>query len=171
MARRLPLGAEVFGRFHQPCAEELQPLTLGRKIAQINHTLSERQGTVRGMHFQYPPYAEIKFVICTRGKVFDVAVDLRKGSSTFLRWHAEVLSSEDHDTLVIPEGFAHGFQTMVDGCEMLYLHTRSHQPGYEGAVNAHDPRLGIQWPQPTTEMSTRDASHKMLAADFVGLAV
>jgi dTDP-4-dehydrorhamnose 3,5-epimerase len=152
------------------CIEELQALAPGRYIAQINHTLTASRGTVRGMHFQRPPHAEIKFVSCLRGEVFDVAVDLRDNSPTFLRWHAEVLSSDNHKTLVIPEGVAHGFQTLTDDCEMLYFHTAAYHPGAEGGLNAQDPRLAIQWPLPVSGLSPRDASHPLLVGDFTGVA-
>ena len=150
------------------CGEELQALTSGKHIVQINHTLSGSHGTVRGMHFQLPPYAEIKFVCCLRGEVFDVAVDLRHNSPTFLRWHAELLSADNHKTLVIPEGFAHGFQTLTDDCEMLYFHTAVYQPDAEQGVNAQDPRLAIQWPLPVAGLSPRDTVHPMLDDDFTG---
>jgi dTDP-4-dehydrorhamnose 3,5-epimerase len=152
-------------------AEEMRLMTLGKCISQINHTLTARRGTVRGLHFQYPPYAEIKFVSCLRGKVFDVAIDLRQRSSTFLQWHAEILSGDNHKTLVIPEGFAHGFQAMQDDCEILYLHTSAYQPSYESGLNAKDPRLDIRWPCEITEWSERDASHPLLTADFAGLSI
>jgi dTDP-4-dehydrorhamnose 3,5-epimerase len=151
------------------CIEELQALAPGRHIAQINHTLTASRGTVRGMHFQRPPYAEIKFVSCLRGEVFDVAVDLRDNSPTFLRWHAEVLSAYNHQTLVIPEGFAHGFQTLTDDCEMLYFHTAAYHPGAEGGLNAQDPRLAIQWPLPVAGLSPRDAAHPLLDNSFTGM--
>ena len=153
------------------CAQELHILLFNKSIAQINHTLTAKRGTVRGMHFQHPPHAEIKFVSCLRGEVFDVAVDLRQGSSTFLRWHAEVLSAENHKTLVVPEGFAHGFQTLTDNCELLYLDTAAYQPGAEGGINARDPMLSIRWPRDITELSPRDAAHPMLSADFRGVAL
>ena len=152
------------------CSEELQALAPGRHIAQINHTLTAARGTVRGMHFQRPPHAEIKFVSCLRGEVFDVAVDLRDNSPTFLRWHAEVLSADNYKTLVIPEGFAHGFQTLTDDCEMLYFHTAAYQPGAEGGLNAQDPRLAIHWPLPVAGQSQRDAAHPLLGEDFTGVA-
>jgi dTDP-4-dehydrorhamnose 3,5-epimerase len=152
------------------CVDELQTLIPGKHIAQINHTLTESRGTVRGMHFQRPPHAEIKFVSCLRGEVFDVAVDLRDNSPTFLRWHAEVLSADNHKTLVIPEGFAHGFQTLTDDCEMLYFHTATYQPGAEGGLNAQDPRLAIQWPLPVAGLSLRDAAHPLLDDEFTGVA-
>lgn len=152
------------------CSEELQALAAGRHIAQINHTLTASNGTVRGMHFQRPPHAEIKFVSCLRGEVFDVAVDLRDNSPTFLCWHAEVLSADNHRTLVIPEGFAHGFQTLTDDCEMLYFHTAAYQPGAEGGLNAQDPRLAIQWPLPVVGLSPRDSAHPLLGEGFTGVA-
>ncbi len=152
------------------CAEELQTLAPGKPIVQINHTLTASRGTVRGMHFQYPPHAETKFVSCLRGEVFDVAVDLRHNSPTFLRWHAELLSADNHKTLVIPEGFAHGFQTLTDDCEMLYFHTTAYQPGAEGGLNAQDPQLAIAWPLPVAGLSPRDAAHPFLGNDFTGVA-
>jgi dTDP-4-dehydrorhamnose 3,5-epimerase len=152
------------------CSEELQMLTAGNKpIVQINHTSTASRGTVRGMHFQHPPHAETKFVSCLRGAVFDVAVDLRKGSPTFLCWHAELLSADNYKTLVIPEGFAHGFQTLTDDCEMLYFHTASHQPRAEGGLNAQDPLLAIAWPLPVARLSPRDAMHPLLSTEFTGV--
>ncbi len=151
------------------CVEELQAIIPEKHIAQINHTLTATCGTVRGMHFQHPPHSEIKFVSCLRGKVFDVAVDLRHNSPTFLHWHAERLSADNHKTLVIPEGFAHGFQTLTDDCEMLYFHTTGYQPGAEGGLNAQDPRLAIQWPLPLTGLSARDAAHPFLSEAFPGV--
>ncbi|ODU04707.1 MAG: dTDP-4-dehydrorhamnose 3,5-epimerase [Thiobacillus sp. SCN 63-1177] len=151
------------------CSEELQMLAPGKHIAQINHTLTASRGAVRGMHFQRPPHAEIKFVSCLRGEVFDVAVDLRHNSPTFLCWHAELLSAGNHKTLVIPEGFAHGFQTLTDDCEMLYFHTAAYQQGAEGGLNPQDPRLAIQWPLRVSGLSPRDAAHPLLDDDFGGI--
>ena len=152
------------------CADEMQTLLPGKPILQMNHTLTGKIGTVRGMHFQHPPYGETKFVSCLRGEVFDVAVDLRQDSPTFLQWHAEILSAENHRTLVIPEGFAHGFQTLTKDCEMLYLHTAVYRADAEGGLNATDPRLAIQWPLAITEQSARDAAHPFVEAGFVGIA-
>lgn len=151
------------------CADELQALIPHRQIVQVNHTLTQERGMIRGLHFQHPPHAETRFVSCVRGEVFDVAVDLRRGSATFLQWHAEVLSADNHVSLVIPEGFAHGFQTLTDACEMLYFHTGAYEPAAEGGLNAQDPRLGIHWPLPVGQLSERDAGHPMLDATFVGV--
>ena len=153
------------------CAEEMQVLIPGKGVSQINHTLTVKRGTVRGMHFQYLPYAETKFVSCLRGEVFDVAVDLRRGSPTFLHWHAENLSSDSYKTLVIPEGFAHGFQTLTDDCEMLYFHTAAYQPEAVGSLNAQDPKIAISWPLPITDRSDRDAAHPLITKDFSGVTL
>jgi dTDP-4-dehydrorhamnose 3,5-epimerase len=169
--KRTPMGDARGYLERMYCSAALEPLLSGKSIVQINHTLTESRGTVRGLHFQYPPHAEIKLVSCLRGAVFDVAVDLRRGSSTFLRWHAEVLDAGNHRTLLIPEGFAHGFQTLSDGCELLYLHTAAYQPTSEGGVSARDPLLAIQWPEAITQLSPRDARHEPLTGDFSGISL
>lgn len=151
------------------CSAELEAAGWSKAVAQINHTLTRRPGTVRGLHFQYPPFAEAKLVSCVRGAVYDVAVDLRAGSSTFLRWHGEVLSADNHRALLIPEGFAHGFQTLDSDCELIYLHSAAYAPAAEGALNVRDPRLAISWPEPIGEISARDASHPFLADAFTGI--
>lgn len=153
------------------CQEEFQSLIPDRKIMQINHTLTATRGTVRGMHFQYPPHAENKIVSCLLGEVFDVAVDLRQNSPTFLHWHAETLSAENHRSLLIPEGYAHGFQSLTDNCEMLYFHTASYHAEAEGGLNPIDPRLAISWPLRMAELSPRDAGHPLLNSDFAGIAL
>lgn len=156
-----------FARFY--CADEFRLAGVDKPVAQINHTLTRRKGAVRGLHFQHPPHAETKFVSCLSGEVFDVAVDLRSGSSTFLRWHGEVLSAENQRSLLIPEGFAHGFQTLTEDCELLYLHTTPFHPEAEGALNIADPALAIQWPLPVAELSERDRAHPFIDANFSGL--
>src|SRR5262245_29294520 len=112
-------------------------------ICQVNHTLTRARGAVRGMHFQHPPHAELKVVSCLRGEVFDVAVDLRAGSPTFLEWFGERLSGENARALCIPKGFAHGFQTLTEDCEMLYFHTAPYVPAAEDGVHPADGRLNI----------------------------
>jgi dTDP-4-dehydrorhamnose 3,5-epimerase len=151
------------------CQTDLAEVLNGKSVVQINHTLTEKIGTVRGMHFQYPPHAETKFVMCLKGEVFDVAVDVRVGSSTFLHWHAEILNAANYKTFVIPEGFAHGFQSLTADCEMLYFHTTAYQLGAEGGLNALDSRLAIKWPLKIAEQSERDRAHLMIAANFHGV--
>ncbi len=153
------------------CAEELAAAGWTRPIVQINHTLTARRGTVRGMHFQHPPQAEMKLVSCIRGQVFDVAVDLRQGSSTLLQWHGEILSATNHYALLIPEGFAHGFQTLTDDCELLYLHTSTYAPDAEGGCHPQDPALGINWPLPVADLSDRDGGHPFITRAYAGICV
>lgn len=169
LVQRRPLGDDRGYLERLFCAHELETLTRGRPIMQINHTLTLQRGTVRGMHFQRPPAADTKFVSCLHGEVFDVAVDLRDDSPTFLQWHAEVLSADNHKTLVLPEGFAHGFQALGDDCELLYLHTAAYAPEMEGGLHPEDPRLAIRWPLPVTGLSPRDAGHALLNDDFIGM--
>lgn len=151
------------------CAQELQSLLGQRQIAQINHSRTSRVGAVRGLHFQHPPHAEMKMIRCLRGRVWDVAVDLRAASPTFLQWHAEELTHDDARMLVIPEGFAHGFQVLEPESELLYLHTAFYQPSSEGGLRYDDPRLAIAWPLPTQDLSARDQAHPLLNADFAGV--
>ena len=171
LLQRKPIGDERGYLERIFCAEELSELVPGKHILQINHTQTSKQGTVRGMHFQFSPYGETKFVSCLRGEVFDVAVDLRRNSPTFLQWSSEILSAENHKTLVIPEGFAHGFQTLTKDCEMLYLHTAAYCADAEGGLNAQDPRLTIRWPLPIAEQSARDSAHPHLESGYDGIAL
>ncbi|HJV61635.1 MAG TPA: dTDP-4-dehydrorhamnose 3,5-epimerase family protein [Albitalea sp.] len=151
------------------CADELRAAGWTRPVSQINHTFTARRGTVRGLHFQHPPHAEAKLVSCLRGEVWDVAVDLREGSPTFLRWHAARLSADNRQALLIPEGFAHGFQTLCDEVEMLYCHSAAYNAGAEGGLNVRDPSLAIDWPLPIAEVSPRDAGHPFVGGDFKGV--
>lgn len=167
--QRKPIGDERGFLERLFCTEELQAVLSGKNIAQVNRTHTAIRGTVRGLHYQLPPHAETKFITCLQGQVFDVAVDLRENSPTLLQWHAEILSADSHRTLVIPEGFAHGFQTMTDDCEMLYLHTAPYRLEAEAGLNVRDPRIGISWPLPVEGLSPRDAGHGLLNDDFSGI--
>jgi dTDP-4-dehydrorhamnose 3,5-epimerase len=150
------------------CAEELAAGGWSWPILQINHTLTKVPATVRGMHFQYPPKAEAKLVSCIRGAVWDVAVDIRRGSPTFLKWHAEELSAINQRSLLIPPGFAHGFQTLEPDAELLYLHSEPYAPACEGALNPRDPALSIDWPLEISTISEKDLKHPMITPDFSG---
>jgi len=138
-------------------------------VGQVNRTMTWRKGVVRGMHFQRSPYSESKLVHCVRGAVFDVAVDLRVGSPTFLRWHGEILSAANRRCLWIPEGFAHGFQTIEDECEMLYVHSQAYQPDHEDGIHPCDPSIGITWPLNIIQMSDRDQRRSMIDEHFEGV--
>ncbi|MCR4298353.1 MAG: dTDP-4-dehydrorhamnose 3,5-epimerase [Gallionella sp.] len=158
-----------FSRYY--CERELAVVIGDRRIVQINHSRTTAVGAVRGMHYQRHPRSEMKLVRCIRGRVWDVAVDLRVGSPTFLQWHAEELAPENARMLVIPEGCAHGFQVLESDSELLYLHTAFYAPEAEGGVSCNEPRIGISWPLPVTDLSLRDSSHPPLSAIFPGIVV
>ncbi len=151
------------------CAEEFCKAGLDKPIAQISHTFTNRKGAVRGLHFQHFPHAETKLVTCINGEIFDVAIDLRRNSPTFLQWHGEVLSGTNRRSLFIPEGCAHGFQTLTENCELIYLHTAPYQPDAEGGIRYNDPAVNISWPLRATDVSPRDASHPLLLNNFEGV--
>lgn len=153
------------------CEEELAQVLGSRRIVQINHSLTDAVGAVRGLHYQRPPHAETKLVRCLRGRVWDLALDLRADSPTFLRWHAEELSADNAKMLVIPEGCAHGFQVLEAASELLYLHTAAYCPDAEAGVSPTDPAVQIGWPLPIGDLSVRDAQHPALPPKFRGIAV
>jgi dTDP-4-dehydrorhamnose 3,5-epimerase len=153
------------------CQDELEEYLASRNIVQINQSRTSAVGAVRGLHYQQPPQTEMKFVRCLKGKVWDVAVDLRAGSPTFLKWHAEELSENNMLMMVIPEGFAHGFQVLEDNSELLYLHTARYTPAAEGGIRPSDKMLAIDWPLSVQDLSDRDRNHPLLTSDFSGLIV
>jgi len=153
------------------CEQALSSVIGGRKIVQINHSCTAVAGAVRGLHFQHAPHAEMKLVGCLKGKVWDVAVDLRPQSPSYKRWFAQELSPQNAHMMVIPEGFAHGFQVLEAGSELLYLHTAFYKPESEGGLRHDDPDLGIAWPLPVTDISTRDSSHAYIDTSFRGIVL
>lgn len=159
----------AFARLY--CERELADVIGKRRVVQINHSRTANVGAVRGMHFQKPPHEEMKLVRCLKGRVWDVAVDLRAGSPTFLQWHAEELTPGNARMMVIPESCAHGFQVLEAGSELLYLHTAFYAPESESGVSCTDPRLGIAWPLPVVDLSKRDDNHAPIPGDFSGVKV
>jgi len=153
------------------CEAELADELAGRTIQQINLSRTAAVGAVRGMHFQFAPHAEMKMVRCLKGRVWDVAVDLRQGSPTFLQHHAQELSAVNALMLLIPEGCAHGFQVLESDSELLYLHTASYTPSAEGGVRFDDPALSLSWPLQITDLSERDKQHPFLNKDFRGITL
>jgi dTDP-4-dehydrorhamnose 3,5-epimerase len=153
------------------CAQDLSAFGWDKPISQINYTHTQKLGTIRGMHFQHTPCAEMKLVSCLRGSVWDVALDIRHGSSTFLHWHAQEISATNLLAMLIPEGFAHGFQSLSDDCELLYLHSQHFAPANEAGLNPQDPMLSIIWPLAVAEISARDRQHALLTSDFKGVTV
>lgn len=150
------------------CAEAFAVVRPDLRFVQVNHTLTKRRGTVRGLHWQRAPAADAKLIRCLRGRVFDVAVDLRPDSATFGRWHAVELSQDNEREVFIPEGCAHGFQTLSDDVEMLYQHTAAHAPECEAGLRHDDPQLAITWPLPVALLSPRDQGHPSFSQQFPG---
>ncbi|MBU6476170.1 MAG: dTDP-4-dehydrorhamnose 3,5-epimerase [Alphaproteobacteria bacterium] len=151
------------------CAGEQKAQTgFDKPVAQANRSVTTQKGSVRGLHYQRAPALESKMVRCTRGRVFDVAVDLRAGSKTFLKHFSVELDAAKGNALLIPEGCAHGFQTLEDDCEMIYLHTAPYAKEHEGGLAHDDPALGIVWPLPVTMISARDRAFPPLDGSFKG---
>ncbi|HNR40756.1 MAG TPA: dTDP-4-dehydrorhamnose 3,5-epimerase [Bacteroidales bacterium] len=137
-------------------AELFKKHGLHREWVQESHSRSERKGIIRGLHFQLEPYAETKLVRCIRGEIFDVAVDLRKGSKTFGKWEGIILSEENRKMLLIPRGFAHGFCTLTDISEVVYKVDSVYSPEHERGLIWNDPDLNIDWPEPNPVLSQKD---------------
>lgn len=142
---------------------------MNKKFVQHNHSINYKKSTWRGFHYQLPPAAEFKLVRCVRGRIFDIVLDLRSGSETFLQWKGFDLSRENKKQLLIPEGCAHGFVTLEDQSELTYHHTMSYQPQSEAGIRHDDPRIRLKLPVPIETISDRDKSFGFLAADFNGI--
>jgi len=151
------------------CKREFQSIDHSKEFVQFNHSSSGARGTLRGMHFQVAPRAEIKLIRCIRGKVYDVVIDIRKGSPTFLEHFGVILSEENMKMIYVPEGFAHGFQTMEDHTQLLYHHTAYYVPEHERGLHHADPALGIKWPKTPVQLSARDEQHPFIDNNFTGI--
>jgi dTDP-4-dehydrorhamnose 3,5-epimerase len=145
------------------CQKEFEAHGLKPLIAQANVAYNVRQGTLRGMHFQFPPAAETKVVRCTRGAIVDIIVDLRPESATYLEHIAVELTADNHRALYVPERFAHGYQVLEDKTETSYQVGEFYAPGFEGGLRYDDPRLGLEWPLPVSVISDKDKGWKLLS--------
>lgn len=151
------------------CEQEFIAAGIPTKIAQINNALSSQAGTLRGMHYQLEPSAEIKVVRCIRGSVYDVIVDLRPDSPTFKQWFGTELSSENRRMMYAPRGFAHGLMTLTDDAEMFYLASAPYDPQRERGLRYNDPQFAIVWPRSVTEISEKDRTWPNFDPDFHGI--
>ncbi|MFZ9477265.1 MAG: dTDP-4-dehydrorhamnose 3,5-epimerase family protein [Steroidobacteraceae bacterium] len=167
--RRKPIGDGRGSLERLFCQDDLAAAGWRKPIAQVNLTRTVARGTVRGLHYQQPPHAEMKLVTCLRGEVFDVIVDVRRGSPTFLRWQAVHLSAQEPVSVLIPEGCAHGFQSLTDDVELLYCHSAAYHAAAETGLRPTDPKLAIPWPLPVGTLSARDAEHPLLTDQFAGI--
>jgi dTDP-4-dehydrorhamnose 3,5-epimerase len=149
---------------HFWCSKEFEAQGLSLDVAQINISHNAGAGTLRGLHYQCDPHAEAKLVACTRGRVFDVAVDVRPDSPTYLQWFGTELDSEKWQMLYIPKGFAHGYQTLENDTNLLYLVSEFYAPGSEAGLRYDDPAIGIDWPLPAKSLSDKDKGWDLIPA-------
>lgn len=151
------------------CKKEFASIDFTKEFVQFNHSFNKQKGTVRGMHFQNPPFCETKLVRCVSGSIYDVVVDIRKKSPTFLQSFSIKLSDKNAKGILIPEGFAHGFQTLKNNTSVIYHHTEYYQPNSDGGLKYNDEKLNIQWPLPVTIISEKDNAYPLIDKKFKGI--
>lgn len=151
------------------CFDEFKKIELKSNIVQTNISFTKNKGTIRGLHFQYPPVTEDKIIFCLKGEIFDVIVDIRKNSESFLKWHGEILSNKK--MIYIPKGFAHGFQTLTNNVELLYFHTERYSVDHEGSISYKEPKISIDWKIKTSNISEKDKNIKYLDNNFRGIEI
>ncbi len=148
---------------------EFDSIGIKKEIVEVNHSITRKKYTIRGMHFQKRPFTETKIIKCLKGRVFDVMIDLRGNSKTFLKWYGLILSEDNYKMAVIPDGFAHGFQTLTNNCHMLYFHTEIYKKEYEEGIRYDDPIINIQWKHKASEISDKDKNYILLDENFKGI--
>ena len=153
------------------CTESLKKKNLSFNIKQINHVLVKKKATIKGMHIQLQPFNEIKLVKVIKGKIFDVVLDLRKNSKNFLKYKVFILDSSTDNLLIIPKGFAHGFQSLTNNCEIIYCHSETYNPKKELSINPLDPNISINWPLKKPIISSKDLNSQYIYDDFKGIVI
>ncbi|MCE3226594.1 MAG: rfbC [Bacteroidetes bacterium] len=151
------------------CKKEFETINHTKEFVQLNQSYNTKKGTIRGMHYQVRPFSEIKLVRCIRGSVYDVIIDIREGSPTFLQHISVELTAENKRMLYIPEGFAHGFQTLEDNTELVYHHTEYYYKDADAGLNYLDPAFNIKWPLPVSVISEKDQENKLITNTFKGI--
>jgi dTDP-4-dehydrorhamnose 3,5-epimerase len=157
--------ADARGSFARAfCAQEFAAQGLESAFVQANLSTNTYTGTVRGLHFQRAPHAEVKLVRCVKGAIYDVVIDLREESSTYLHWFGAELSEENGVAMYVPKGFAHGYQVLCDGASVFYMVSAAYAPQAEGGLRYDDPELAIAWPRAVTDVSEKDSQWPLLPA-------
>lgn len=151
------------------CKKEFGQIGHTKEFVQLNHSYNTLKGTIRGMHYQVPPYQEIKLIRCVKGIVNDVIIDVRKDSETFLQYVSVELSEQNKKMIYVPEGFAHGFQTLSDNTELIYHHTHYYTPNADAGLNYADEALNIKWNLPVSIISEKDKKYKLINNTFKGI--
>jgi dTDP-4-dehydrorhamnose 3,5-epimerase len=157
----------LFARVY--CEEEFKAIGHKKHFVQINHSVNSKKGTFRGLHYQLKPFSEIKLIRCVAGKVFDVIVDIRKGSDTFLQYFGVELSAKNMKMIYVPEGFAHGFITLENNSQLIYHHTSFYKPGFESGLRYDDPKLSINLPLSPVIITEKDKSYPLINSSFTGI--
>jgi len=153
------------------CKNEFVKINHSKEFVQINHSVTVQKGTIRGLHYQVPPSCEIKLIRCIRGKVFDVIVDIRRGSLTFLNYFGIELSEQNMKMIYVPEGYAHGFQTLAPNSQLIYHHSNYYNSEDERGIRYSDPLIGINWPLKPSVVSERDKNYDLLDKQFGGITI
>ena len=148
------------------CKQEFEKIGFDKEFVQINFSSNLAKGTLRGLHYQKMPYTESKLIRCIQGKIFDVVVDIRKDSKTFLKYFGVELSKEKMNAIFIPEGFAHGYQTLEDNSSLIYHHSQYYMPESDGGIRYNDPFLNIEWPLPAINLSDKDKAYHLIDNTF-----
>jgi dTDP-4-dehydrorhamnose 3,5-epimerase len=148
------------------CEKEFAVHNLVQHFVQANHSGTKGKGVIRGMHFQHSPHSEVKLVKCTQGSIFDVIIDVRKGSPTFLQWFGAELSAENKSMMYVPAGFAHGFQTLTDYSEATYMVSAFYNKESESGIRYNDEKVNIEWPLPVTLVSDKDLTTPLINENF-----
>lgn len=151
------------------CSNELKKIGLSKNIVNINHSLTKKAGSIRGLHYQTQPFSEIKIVKCIKGSIYDVAVDIRKNSPTFLKYFATELTEKNNRMLYIPEGFAHGFQSLEDNSEIIYFVTNYYSKAHDKGLNPFDKKININWSLNCTDISCKDKEAELINDFFIGI--
>lgn len=153
------------------CINEFSEFGFNEPIVNINHSTTKNKGTIRGLHFQHEPSAEIKIIKCIKGSIYDVVIDIRKNSSTFLQSFTIELNTTNNFMLLIPKGFAHGFQSLENDSEIIYFVTNYYSKEFEDSLNPFDPELKIEWPLKCTNISKKDNDAKFINKEFSGVEI
>lgn len=153
------------------CKKEFSQIGFNKELVQLNHSFNIKQGTVRGLHYQKMPFTESKLIRCIQGKVFDVAVDIRQNSSTYLQYFSIELGSDNMNAIFIPNGFAHGFQTLEENTSLIYHHSEYYTPEADAGIRYDDPGINIKWPLPVVNLSKKDKQYPFLDEKFKAIVI
>ena len=153
------------------CKKEFSQIGFDKDLVQLNHSFNIKKGTLRGLHYQKLPFSESKLIRCIQGRVFDVAVDIRQHSPTYLQYFSIELSADNMSAIFIPNGFAHGFQTLEENSSLIYHHSEYYTPEADAGLRYNDPGINIKWPLPIVNLSVKDQQYPFLDVNFKAIEI